>query len=63
LRYFARSKQFRGNSEPNYYCLDRLGPPIKREDRNKLEMGTKVGAKRENDAVSAETNLICGADE
>jgi hypothetical protein len=35
---------------------------MKQEDRNKVEMGIKVGAKRANDADSAETNLICDAD-
>jgi hypothetical protein len=35
---------------------------LKREDRNKVETGIIAGAKRENDAASAETNLICGVD-
>jgi cold shock CspA family protein len=35
---------------------------MKRGDRNKVEISTIVGPKRENAANSAETNLICVAD-
>jgi hypothetical protein len=34
---------------------------MKRKDRNKVQIGTIVGPKGENDADSAETNLIGGA--